>query len=110
MNDKSELRTLCIAGTSYETQLTKKFVNRKAYVAPDPNTIRCVIPGVIQKVHVRAGQKVGKGEPVCILEAMKMQNDIVSPFDTRVKAVHVEPGQMVTKGELLIELVPTQAE
>ncbi|RPH34862.1 acetyl-CoA carboxylase biotin carboxyl carrier protein subunit, partial [bacterium] len=94
----------------YETTLTKKFQNHKPYVAPDPNTIRCVIPGVIQKLHVRPGQKVRKGEPLCVLEAMKMQNDIVSPFDARVKTVNVELGRMVAKGELLMELVPSQPE
>lgn len=110
MNEKTELQKLSIGEITYETTFTKKFQNRKQYVAPDPNIIRCFIPGVIQKVHVRAGQKVRKGEPLCILEAMKMQNDIASPFDGRVKTVSVEPGQMVTKGELLMELVPSQSE
>ncbi|MBP1647923.1 MAG: biotin attachment protein [Bacteroidetes bacterium] len=110
MAEKIELQKLCIAETTYETTLTKKFQGRKSYVPPDPNNIRCFIPGVIQKLHVRPGQKVRKGEPLCVLEAMKMQNDIVSPFDARVKSVKVEPGRMVMKGELLVELVPSQSE
>jgi biotin carboxyl carrier protein len=110
MNEKTELQQLVIGETTYETKYTKKFLNRKQYVAPDPNNVRCVIPGVIQKVHVRPGQKVRKGESLCILEAMKMQNDIVCPFDAKVKTINAEPGQMVTKGELLVELVPSQLE
>lgn len=107
MNQKPEMNQLSIGETLYETTLTRKFQNRKQYVAPNPNHITCFIPGVIQKVYVRPGQKVKKGEALCILEAMKMQNDILCPFDARVKSVNAEPGRMVTKGELLMELVPS---
>ncbi len=110
MNEKTEIKNLSIGESVYETTLTRKFLNRKQYVAPNPNNITCIIPGVIQKVYVRAGQKVKKGEALCILEAMKMQNDIVSPFDARVKSVNVEPGRMMAKGELIMELVPSHIE
>src|SRR5512140_2134128 len=110
MNEKTEFQKLCISETVYETQFTKKFQNRKPYVAPNPNAVRCVIPGVIQKVFVRPGQSVRKDEPLCILEAMKMQNYIMCPFDARVKAVNIEPGRMVARGELLVELVPSRGE
>ncbi len=110
MNEKTEFQKLSISETEYETTLTKKFQNRKPYVAPDPNSVRCIIPGVIQKVYVRPGQPIRKGDPLCLLEAMKMQNDILSPFDGRVKEVNVEPGRMVAKGELLLDLVRSQGE
>lgn len=110
MNEKNEFQKLSISETEYETKFTKKFLNRKSYVAPDPNTVRCVIPGVIQKIYVRPGQSVRKGEPLCILEAMKMQNHIGAPFDGRVKTVNIEPGRMVAKGETLVELVPARGE
>jgi biotin carboxyl carrier protein len=110
MSEKPELRKFTVGETVYETTVTKKFQNRKPYVAPDPNCIRCFIPGVIQKLHVKPGQKVRKGEPLCILEAMKMQNDILCPFDARVKSINVEVGRLVAKGELLMELVPSQPE
>ena len=107
MNEKPELKSLSIGETVYETTLTRKFVNRKQYTAPNPNHVTCFIPGVIQKLYVRPGQKVKKGEALCILEAMKMQNDILCPFDARIKSINVEPGRMVAKGELLMELVPS---
>ncbi len=110
MNEKMEIQQLCIAETVYETTFTRKFKNHKPYVAPDPNMIRCVIPGVIQQIFVRPGQKIRKGDPVCVLEAMKMQNDIVSPFDAKVKSIHVNVGQMVTKGQLLVALAPPLTE
>jgi biotin carboxyl carrier protein len=108
MNEKPEFQKLVIDEISYETRFTKKFQDRKKYVAPDPNSVRCVIPGIIQKINVRQGQKVRKGDSLCILEAMKMQNDILCPFDAKIKTISVEPGQMVTKGELLMELVTSQ--
>jgi biotin carboxyl carrier protein len=110
MNERLELQKLRIAETEYETTFTKKFLNRKRYIAPDPNSILCVIPGVVQRIHVRPGQEVRKGEPLCVLEAMKMQNDVVSPFDARVGSVSIEVGQMVTSGTILMELVPAKSE
>jgi biotin carboxyl carrier protein len=108
MNEKPEFQKLVIDEISYETRFTKKFQDRKKYVAPDPNNVRCHIPGVIQKINVKQGQKVRKGDSLCILEAMKMQNDILCPFDAKIRTINVEPGRMVTKGELLMELVPFQ--
>ncbi len=98
------MRTLRIDDTSYETQYTRKFERRRAYVRAEPGMLHCVIPGVIQKIHVAPGKKVVQGEPLLVLEAMKMANDILAPRDGCVKAVHVEVGKMVTKGELLLEL------
>lgn len=104
MTDRLSLKTLRIDDTSYETQYTRKFENRRTYSAPDPWKIRCVIPGVVQKIHVSPGKKVVQGEPLMVLEAMKMANDILAPRDGCVKAVHVSAGTMVTKGEPLIDL------
>ena len=64
--------------TSYQTTLTKKFLNRKSWVPRDPRKIICVIPGVIHKIHVKTGRHVLRGDPLLVLEAMKMQNDIVA--------------------------------
>ncbi len=105
MTDKPQLRTLRIDDTSYETLFTRKFENRRNFVKLDPGEIRCVIPGVVQRIHVSPGKKVTQGEPLLVLEAMKMANDILAPRDGIVKGVHVAAGRMVTKGELLIDLV-----
>lgn len=103
MTEKPPLKSLEINDRIYETFHTKKYERRQPYVATDPKKLRCVIPGVILKIHAHASKKVMRGEPVMVLEAMKMQNDILSPVDGKVKRVLVKPGQMVVKGELLIE-------
>jgi biotin carboxyl carrier protein len=104
MTDRGPLKKLEIGGVCYETHYTAKFAHRRKYVPGDPGKLSCVIPGIIQKVLVSPGKKVVKGEPLLVLEAMKMQNDICAPCDGRVKSVFVKAGKMVTKGELLLDL------
>lgn len=95
---------LTVGGTSYETTLTKKFLKRKPWVAPDPRRITCMIPGMILNVYARAGHRVHRSESLFLLEAMKMQNEVLSPIDGTVMAIHIKVGQQVAKGELLMEL------
>jgi biotin carboxyl carrier protein len=97
------MRTLLIEDREYETLYTGKFERRRQYSIPDPKKLHCVIPGVILRIHVQPGRKVQRDEPLLILEAMKMQNDILSPIEGKVKTVHVEVGAMVPRGTLLIE-------
>jgi len=104
MPKKSDIATLVIGDTAYETTLTRKFASRKRYEKRDPRLVVAHIPGVIQVVRVKAGEAVRRGAPLLVLEAMKMANDMTAPLDGKVRAVHVRPGQMVAKGELLAEL------
>ena len=97
-------RELEIGGVTYETRYTKKFEQRKPDVAPDPRMVRCVIPGVIRTVSARKGMRVRTGDPLLVLEAMKMENEVVSPRDGAVRAVSVSSGDTVTRGQLLVEL------
>ncbi len=97
------MRTLVIEGREYETLYTGKFERRRKYSMPDPKMFYCTIPGVILQIYVRRGKKVQRDERLLVLEAMKMQNDILSPVEGKVKTVHVEVGAMVPRGTLLIE-------
>jgi biotin carboxyl carrier protein len=104
METSETTRELVIGGVTYETRYTKKFEHRMPYVAPDPHLVRCVIPGIILTVAVRKGLRVRTGDPLLALEAMKMQNEVVSPCDGTVRALCVSPGDAVTKGQILVEL------
>jgi biotin carboxyl carrier protein len=88
---------------SYDTRLTNKFRNRKAYEPADPKKIIAYIPGKIRKVNVKKKSKVKEGEILLVLEAMKMNNLIFSPMKGVIKEVYVSVGTSVSKGTLLIE-------
>lgn len=60
------------------------------------------MPGTVLRIDVSAGQTVQRGDPVLVLEAMKMQNLIRAPGNGQVSEVLVTPGQTVGYGEPLV--------
>ncbi|TRO46606.1 acetyl-CoA carboxylase biotin carboxyl carrier protein subunit [Candidatus Bathyarchaeota archaeon] len=66
--------------------------------------IRAPMPGKVVEVFVEAGDEVGPGDVVLILEAMKMENELRSPVKAVVKAVNVKPGDSVAGNQLLVAL------
>lgn len=62
------------------------------------------MPGTILSVAVTVGQAVKKGDNLCILEAMKMENAIPAPQDGTVASVNVTKGASVNAGDLLVSL------
>ena len=91
-------------GAKFKTLLTRKYREHKPWVPDDPTVIRSFIPGTIRKVFVKEGQNVRKGEKLCTLEAMKMQNEICTTIDGLVKIVHVKAGVNVCNKQVLVEL------
>ncbi len=61
------------------------------------------MPGTVTKVNVSRGQQVKKGDVLLVIEAMKMENDIVAEGDGIIKAVKVTLGQNVIQGDILVE-------
>ena len=103
-NEYGEFPTLLTSSGQYKTELTKKFSARKKWQKPDPNKIAAVIPGTIIDVYVKKNQKVKKGETLLILEAMKMQNQILMPFDGKIVKVNVKPDDVIPKHFVMIEI------
>lgn len=64
--------------------------------------VKAPMPGLIHSINVSPGSSVSKGDPILILEAMKMENILKSPTDGIVKSVNVQPGDSVDKGAVLI--------
>lgn len=62
------------------------------------------MPGTIVNVAVKVGDKVKKDQLLVVLEAMKMENEIVSPGEGTVVAVNVSKGQTVNPGESLVQI------
>ncbi len=68
-----------------------------------PAKLSAPMPGLVVKVEVKEGQQVKAGQPLVLLEAMKMQNELRSPADGIVARVLVRGGQAVEKGAVLVE-------
>ena len=66
--------------------------------------VTAIMPGKIIRVLVTEGEKVTEGDVICILEAMKMENELKAPKDGVIKALHIEPGQDVEMGAVLAEI------
>jgi biotin carboxyl carrier protein len=71
--------------------------------------LRSVMPGVVKEVRVAPGDAVRAGQPVLVLEAMKMENEIRADRNGVVSAVHVRVGQAVEKGAPLVTLADLEA-
>lgn len=68
--------------------------------------VTTAMPGAIVDILVKPGDKVSAGDPVAIIEAMKMENEIQAPVSGMVIAVHVAKGEQVTPDESLLEIQP----
>ena len=70
-----------------------------------PNLV-AKMPGTVVKVLVAEGDAVKTGDPLLIMEAMKMETEIASPLNGRVAEVHAAAGQVLAAGEPLLDLDP----
>jgi biotin carboxyl carrier protein len=104
MSTEEKMEFLNINNSFYKTRISKKFKNRVNYEPADPNLILSFIPGTIVQIFAAVGQNVKKGDLLLILDAMKMQNRLVSPADGKIKSIAVKAGEKVSKGTLLIVL------
>jgi biotin carboxyl carrier protein len=103
MNEEIINSQIKVDATTYETQLSKKYLMRKKYVPKDPLVLYTGIPGVVKSLSVKEGSAVKKGDAILVLEAMKMLNNIKSPVNGVVEKIFVLPGQQVAKDEHLVK-------
>jgi acetyl/propionyl-CoA carboxylase alpha subunit len=72
--------------------------------AGESSTVTAPMPGTVVRVLVAAGDTVEPRQPLVVLEAMKMETPLVSPYAALVQAVHVAEGDRVAGGAVLVEL------
>jgi biotin carboxyl carrier protein len=104
MEENKKLGVLNIDTTLYRTRLSRKFEKRVPYKTRDNRMILSFIPGTVLDILVKPGQIVRKGDDLMVLDAMKMQNQLKSKIDGRVKNIPVKKGDKVSKGTILLEL------
>jgi biotin carboxyl carrier protein len=72
--------------------------------AASEGSVTAIMPGKVIRLLVSAGDKVAEGDVICILEAMKMENELKAPRAGTVAAVYVQPGQDVEMGAVLADV------
>ncbi len=101
-----EFIQLGVTQREYETLPTRKFLERKFWINPSAYLIQSYIPGTIISILVKEGKTVKEGEPLLVLEAMKMQNFVEMPFKAKIKKINVKEGEKIPKDFVMIELEP----
>lgn len=102
--------TIRINGSNYRVQIADpldrlvKELGLGLQIGQKVSEIKAPMPGLVLEIAVSEGQSVAKGDPMIILEAMKMENVIKCPGEGVVKAISVKQGDAVEKGAILIEL------
>lgn len=86
-----------------EVDLLMEKMGMNAAGASKVNVIKAPMPGLIIDLRVQDGTEVNAGDPLLILEAMKMENIIKSPGKGTVRKLNVRKGDSVEKGQVLIE-------
>ena len=68
------------------------------------NAIKAPLPGTISAINVKVGSQVKRGDCLLVMEAMKMENEIVSEFTGTVSAIRVKKGDTVDTDAVLVEI------
>jgi acetyl/propionyl-CoA carboxylase alpha subunit len=126
----TQVRSILVAGRSYETNIVMDGDRRDVYLNGDlypvevydelwararegkpeaanaGETILAPIPGAVVKLLVEPGATVAAGQPVAVLEAMKMQNELAAERGGIVREIRTKVGDTVASGQVLIVLVP----
>ena len=98
-----------LRGRVLNTQLAdprKAAVKRAAAAGGGNSTISSPMPGKVIRVPVTPGMAVKKGQPLVVVEAMKMENEYKAPRDGMVASVHVKEGDTIEAGTRLVVLSP----
>lgn len=100
--------TVKINNTSYNLSIKDKYdellhnLGLDTLTSKKVNDIKAPMPGMVFKILVEEGQEIKKGDPLIILEAMKMENVLKSPTDGTIKKIAVKTGIAVEKNQILI--------
>ena len=98
--------TVILAGSSYVFGLPDHLTPDEEDAAASGDRVTSPMPGTIKAVLASAGASVKKGEPLIVIEAMKMEHTMTSPRDGRIAEVFVRAGVTVEAGATLFALAP----
>ena len=83
-------------------ELKKMRMARSKSMVIGRQVITAQMPGVILRVYVKPGDEVKAGDPLCVLVAMKMENEIRSPIDGTIKEVYIKDNDKMAVGDKML--------
>jgi len=110
-NAEERTVALRVNGNLYKIQLLDEVGQMVRQMGLSRNTaakagdVKAPMPGLVLEIAVKEGEQVQEGQPLLILEAMKMENVLKSPGEGMVEEIVVQQGSPVDKGQLLIRIV-----
>lgn len=108
VDNETKSFTLKINSVKLQVQLMDKFdllldqLGMTQIGSTKINDIKAPMPGLVLEIQIKEGDQVQKGDPILILEAMKMENILKSPGEGTVKNIKVKKGESVEKNQVLI--------
>lgn len=72
--------------------------------AAGAHAVTAQMPGKVVSVAAKPGDQLSRGQPICVIESMKMELTIAAPRDCKITAVRVAPGEAVRNGQVLAEI------
>jgi biotin carboxyl carrier protein len=99
---EAERRELLNKATTFSIISQPQILKREKIVVKKKGAVTSLMPGKVVLLRVKAGDKVEVGDPLCVLEAMKMENEIMAPRNGTISQVMVEQGSVVDKGDVLV--------
>ena len=88
--------------SSIENKQTNDFPLSRNTLPKNSTAVKAPLPGTITKLNVKNGQNIKRGEILCILEAMKMENEIIAPTDGTIIQIEVQQGSSVQTDDILV--------
>lgn len=107
LSQKQDTLMIWVDGKTYSLNLVTAGARRAgavAHAALHAGEIKAPMPGTVLKVPVKPGDRVEAGQPLVIMESMKMEMTLSAPEDTTVQEVLCNEGQLVDMGAMLVKL------
>ena len=109
-NENGKSMVILVNGIKHEVEIKDRYDALLSQLGMDKllntksNAIKAPMPGMVLRIHVKEGDTIKKGDPILVLEAMKMENVIKADGDGVIKRIGVQEKQAVEKNTVLIEL------